>query len=113
MTDLARQPCVACGKTASRVTEGEKHRLHEKLPGWQILEAKGHEKLYKEFDFKNFAQALSFINRVGALAEEENHHPDIQLGWGKATVSWWTHSIGGLHQNDFIMAARTDEAFDG
>ncbi|QSP94197.1 4a-hydroxytetrahydrobiopterin dehydratase [Marinobacter salinisoli] len=109
MSDLAKQTCDACRKSSPRVTEGERHRLHEQLPGWQIVDAKGHELLTKAYKFKNFAEALAFTNRVGALAEAENHHPEIKLEWGRATVSWWTHTINGLHKNDFILAARTDE----
>ncbi|MEP0825876.1 MAG: 4a-hydroxytetrahydrobiopterin dehydratase, partial [Nitrososphaera sp.] len=62
----------------------------------------------KSFAFKDFAEALAFTNRVGAIAEQEGHHPDILTEWGKVTVSWWTHKIKGLHKNDFIMAAKTD-----
>jgi len=71
----------------------------------------GKEQLCKEFKFKNFVEALAFTNKVGELAEAENHHPAILVEYGKVTVSWWTHVIGGLHKNDFIMAARTDSAY--
>ncbi len=66
-------------------------------------------KLRRTFRFKNFAEALAFVNRVGARAEEQDHHPAIKFTWGRATVTWWTHAINGLHRNDFIMAAITDE----
>jgi 4a-hydroxytetrahydrobiopterin dehydratase len=65
------------------------------------------------FTFGNFAQALDYTNRVGTLAEEAGHHPALLVEWGKVTVSWWTHKIKGLHRNDFIMAARSDEAYAG
>ena len=67
------------------------------------------ECLERSFKFKNFSQALEFANKVGAAAEEEDHHPLIVTEWGRVTLQWWTHTIGGLHKNDFIMAAKTDE----
>jgi 4a-hydroxytetrahydrobiopterin dehydratase len=79
------------------------------LLGWQITEVSGIERLEKSFPFKNFAQALHFTNQVGAVAEQANHHPAILTEWGRVTVSWWTHKIAGLHVNDFIMAAKTDQ----
>lgn len=75
---------------------------------WEVVDDNGIKKLTRSFKFKNFAQALEFVNKVGELAESEGHHPEIEFGWGHATVTWWTHKIGGLHQNDFIMAAKTD-----
>jgi 4a-hydroxytetrahydrobiopterin dehydratase len=73
------------------------------------VERKGTKRLERTFKFENFAQALSFTNKVGEQAEEEGHHPALLTEWGKVTVTWWTHKIGGLHRNDFIMAAKTDE----
>lgn len=72
------------------------------------MDADGISHLERTFRFKNFAQALAFTNRVGELAESEGHHPQLLTEWGKVKVSWWTHIIRGLHQNDFIMAAKTD-----
>jgi 4a-hydroxytetrahydrobiopterin dehydratase len=71
----------------------------------------GIDRLEKVYQFNNFEQALRFTNEVGAIAEAENHHPSILTEWGKVTVSWWTHKITGLHNNDFIMAARTEELY--
>ena len=79
------------------------------LPDWQLIEIDSCKRLQKIFKFKNFALAMQFTNRVGAVAEQQNHHPAILTEWGRVTVSWWTHAIGGLHVNDFIMAAKTDE----
>ncbi len=81
--------------------------LHQ-LPGWQIIEIEGINRLQKTFKFKNFEQALQFTNKVGVIAERENHHPAVLTEWGRVTVSWWTHKIAGLHVNDFIMAAKTN-----
>lgn len=113
MTELKQQSCEACSADAPRVTEDEKQQLHQSVPDWEIVELDGEEQLRREFRFRNFAQALAFTNTVGELAEAENHHPAILLEWGKVTVRWWTHKIGGLHKNDFVMAARTDEAYQG
>lgn len=79
------------------------------LDGWKIVDADGVDHLRKVYPFKNFARALEFTNQVGALAETENHHPALLTEWGKVTVTWWTHKISGLHSNDFIMAAKTDD----
>ncbi|MGO1749626.1 MAG: 4a-hydroxytetrahydrobiopterin dehydratase [Marinobacter sp.] len=111
MSGLAEQHCEACNAGASVVTDDEKRRLHKGAQNWDVLTVDGEEQLRRVFKFKNFAKALAFTNRVGELAEVENHHPAILLEYGKVTVSWWTHTIGGLHQNDFIMAARTDSAY--
>ena len=82
------------------------------MPDWELREEEGEKRLRRAFTFKDFAPALVFTNKVGALAEEEGHHPALLTEWGKVTVAWWTHKIGGLHRNDFIMAARTDALFE-
>jgi len=89
-------------------TQIEIEEYLSQLPGWQIEVVSGVSRLQKTYKFKNFEQALQFTNKIGAVAEQENHHPAILTEWGKVTVSWWTHKIGGLHMNDFIMAAKTD-----
>jgi 4a-hydroxytetrahydrobiopterin dehydratase len=109
MTLLAGKTCTACRAGAPLATREEIAKYMPQLPGWQIRAIAGVDRLEKTFAFKNFEQALQFTNRVGAVAEQENHHPAILTEWGKVTVSWWTHSIAGLHVNDFIMAAKTDE----
>jgi 4a-hydroxytetrahydrobiopterin dehydratase len=93
------------------VTEQEIAELYPQVPQWKILEKDGEKRLERTFTFKDFAQALAFTDRVGALAEAEGHHPLIVLEWGKVKVDWWTHAIHGLHRNDFIMAAKTDKAY--
>ena len=87
--------------------------IKQKLPKWQIVDINGIKKMKREFEFEDFTQALDFTNRVGEIAEEQNHHPVLMTEWGKVTVTWWTHAIGGLHQNDFISAAKTDQIFAG
>lgn len=108
MAALNQQVCEACRADAPRVTEQEMQDLMKDVPDWQLVEAAGIKQLQRVFTFDNFAKALAFTNRVGALAEEQQHHPAILTEWGKVTVTWWTHKIKGLHKNDFIMAARTD-----
>ena len=85
----------------------EQGQLLSQLDGWQIETRDAIAQLEKSFIFSNFAQALAFTNAVGALAEAADHHPALLTEWGKVTVTWWTHTLGGLHRNDFIMAART------
>ncbi len=112
MSELAKQHFEACSKDAPTVTDVEKQTLHKDIPDWNFVETGGEAQLQKVFKLKNFAQAQAFTNKVGDLAEAEDHHPAILLEYGKVTVNWWTHAIGGLHKNDFIMAARTDAAYN-
>ena len=109
MTGLAAENCVACRSDAPRVTDAEMRGLKPEIPQWSVVERDGVARLERVFPFANFAEALAFTNRVGALAEAAGHHPAITTEWGRVTVGWWTHAIAGLHRNDFIMAARTDE----
>ena len=109
MSDLKQMKCVACRASEPTLTDEEIGLLHPQIPNWQIKEVDGMKRLERVFKFKNFAQALEFTNKVGVIAEEEDHHPMITTEYGRVTVDWWTHKIGGLHKNDFIMAAKTDE----
>lgn len=111
MTQLKQQACEACSSDAPRVSDAEKAELQKDVPDWEVVTLDGEEQLRHAFKFRNFAEAQTFTNKLADLAEAENHHPAILLEWGKVTVRWWTHKIGGLHKNDFIMAARTDEAY--
>ncbi len=111
MSELTQTKCTACRKGEPTVTEGEAAELHKQVPGWRIVEREGMNRLEREFKFDNFAFALAFTNRVGAIAEREGHHPAVLTEWGRVTVTWWTHKIRGLHRNDFIMAAKTDELY--
>ena len=112
MTALEKQQCEACRADALTVTADEQNTLLKEVPVWEITDVAGVHQLRREFRFKNFVQAQAFTNKVADLAEEEGHHPAILLEFGKVTVHWWTHKIGGLHRNDFIMAARTDRLFE-
>ena len=106
---LIQERCVACRRDAPRVTDDEIAVLHPQVREWELVEEDGITKLRRIFRFDDFAQALEFANRVGAVAEQEGHHPALLTEWGRTTVTWWTHKIRGLNRNDFIMAAKTDE----
>jgi 4a-hydroxytetrahydrobiopterin dehydratase len=112
MESLAAMKCVACRRDAPTVTDEEVAELHPQVPDWELVEVDGIKRLRRVFSFDDFAQALAFTNNVGRLAEEEGHHPALLTEWGRTTVSWWTHKIKGLHRNDFIMAAKTDQLYN-
>ena len=111
MEPLARMSCVACQAGEPTVSEAESREYLKQLPDWQIINETGVAQLARAFTFPDFASALAFTDRVGAMAEREGHHPALLTEWGRVTVSWWTHDIGGLHRNDFILAARTDDLY--
>ncbi len=111
MESLAHMHCVACRKDAPKVTDAQIAELHPQVPEWEIVDRDAINRLRRVFAFDDFGQALEFTNKVGELAEEEGHHPALLTEWGRTTVTWWTHKIKGLHRNDFIMAAKTDELF--
>ena len=111
MTNLAGMTCVACRRDAPTVTDQEIAELHPQVPEWELIEVDGVKRLTRDFRFPNFAQALEFTNRVGEAGEEQGHHPALLTEWGRTTVTWWTHKIKGLHRNDFIMAAKTDQLY--
>ena len=111
MDELVQMKCVACRKGEPTATETEIAGLLPRIPEWKIVERDGVQRLERIFGFKDFRQALAWTNKVGELAETEGHHPALLTEWGKVTVTWWTHKIGGLHRNDFIMAAKTDTLY--
>ena len=112
MSELTQEKCEACRGDAPKATEEEIQEMHPEVPDWEIQEQDGVKKLERVFSFEDFREALTFTNAVGELAEEEAHHPALLTEWGKVTVTWWTHKIGGLHRNDFIMAAKTDDRYE-
>jgi 4a-hydroxytetrahydrobiopterin dehydratase len=109
--NLKELKCVACRGDEPPATDEEIAEYQGQIPKWKVAEPDGVKRLKREFKFENFAQALEFTNDVGEIAEEEGHHPTLVTEWGKVTVTWWTHKIKGLHRNDFIMAARTDDLY--
>lgn len=108
-TDLHQQICESCDDSASPMLPADISQYLPMLDGWVVEEPHDVPALQKAYQFSNFVSALAFTNQLGALAEKNDHHPAILLEWGQVTVSWWTHSIGGLHKNDFVMAAKTDQ----
>lgn len=107
MNDLARKQCVPCSGGVPPLEGAEIKRLLDELANdWIVVED---HHLEKEYAFDDFKQALDFTNRVGALAEEQGHHPDIYLAWGKVKLLLWTHKIDGLTESDFVFAAKTEE----
>lgn len=111
--NLSEEQCQACHADAPKVSDDELRELLAKIPDWNIEIRDDVMQLEKIFAFKNFVKALEFTHQVGELAEQEGHHPALLTEWGKVTVTWWSHKIRGLHRNDFIMAARTDQVFTG
>ena len=106
MSELAEKECIACREGVAPLKGEALADLQTQLGnGWQVINT---HHLEKEFTFKNFREALAFTNKVGALAEEQGHHPDIYLAWGRVKITIWTHKIDGLTESDFIMAAKID-----
>jgi 4a-hydroxytetrahydrobiopterin dehydratase len=105
MSDLAAKTCVPCKGGVPPLAGKELETLAHQVPQWTVVN--GHH-LTRAFKFPDFVQALAFVNKVGAISEEQGHHPDILLTWGKAEVKMWTHKINGLTESDFILAAKID-----
>ena len=113
MVALSEEKCEACRADAPKVSNHELAQLIRAIPDWNIEVRDGVMQLEKSYPFNNFVEALDFTNKVGRLAEEEGHHPALLTEWGMARVTWWSHKIRGLHRNDFIMAAKTDQLYGG
>ena len=106
---LATKQCIPCQGGVPPLNRAEAEAFLKDTPGWElVLDA---TRIQRSFQFKNFSNALSFVNRIGDLAEREGHHPDISFGWGYCNVTLYTHKIKGLHENDFIMAAKINEQY--
>ena len=111
MSKLGSEKCIPCRGGIPPLTEAEAAELLPQIPAWEIVERNGIPLLQRAYKFKNFTDALAFTNKIAVFAEEQDHHPRIITEWGRVTVLWWTHVIKGLHRNDFIMAAKTDDLF--
>ena len=108
--DLTSRKCVPCRGGVAPLKGEALQKLADQLgEGWQVVDEHHLEKTYR---FKNFAEALAFVNRVGAVAEAEGHHPNIAFTWGRVTLTVFTHKINGLHENDFILAAKADQCLE-
>jgi 4a-hydroxytetrahydrobiopterin dehydratase len=108
---LAAGKCIPCHQGAPSLTEAEVAELLPQVPDWELVDVDGIQRLQRIFKLKNYVEAVAFANKIAMTAEKEDHHPLIVLEWGRVTVQWWTHVVKGLHQNDFVMAAKTDEFF--
>ena len=108
MTTLSQASCDACRIGAPTVSDSEAKELLQQIPEWTLIEVDGIKQLQRQYKFKNFVLAMAFANELAEISEAEGHHPGILVEWGKVTVTWWSHSIKGLHRNDFVMAAKTD-----
>jgi 4a-hydroxytetrahydrobiopterin dehydratase len=107
---LASRACVPCRGGIPPLSEADARRLREGTPEWR-LEENG-TRLVRRFEFEDFRKAMAFVNRVADIAEEQGHHPDIAIHWNKVDLVLWTHKIGGLHENDFILAAKVDRLLE-
>lgn len=108
MSGLSQSSCVPCRGGVPTLSAPEIERFREQVPEWRVTEVDGIPRIERTYSFPDFRRAMAFAVRVGELAEREQHHPDIHLSWGKVRVETWTHKISGLHENDFILAAKTD-----
>lgn len=109
MENLADLECETIERKTPTATEAEIAGLLPHVPEWQVLEVDSIKRLRRVFTFNNFNQAMALAVKIGEMADEQDHHPALLVEWGRLTVTWWTHSIKGLHKNDFIMAAKTDQ----
>jgi len=106
---LAGKHCEPCSIGGHPMASEDVNQLITEVPRWKKVSVDGVDQLRREFHFKDFRQAFAFCYKVAALAEREDHHPAMLVEWGKVTVTWWTHKVNGLHENDFVMAAKTDK----
>lgn len=105
MTQLAEKTCVPCKGGTPPLKGAELQQFSHQLPNWKVVDE---HHITRTFTFPDFQKALDFVNRVGAIAEEQGHHPDILLTWGKVEITIWTHKVQGLTESDFILAAKID-----
>jgi 4a-hydroxytetrahydrobiopterin dehydratase len=110
--NLREEKCIPCRGDEPRLADAEIQKLVPQVPEWNVVERGDIKRLERVFKFPDFKHALEFTNKVGDLAEAEDHHPALTTEWGKVTVTWWTHAIKGLHRNDFIMATKTDQVYE-
>ena len=113
MSDLKSMSCTAPRTGGPSLDSSKIENYLTQTPDWEVIEVDGVKRMTRHYKFNNFVTALDFTNRVGELAEQEDHHPAILTEWGRVTGTWWTHEVNGLHLNDFISAAKTDQIFTG
>ncbi len=103
--DLVEKRCKPCEGGTPPLSKEEAKKLHKEIPKWKLEE----KRISRHFEFKNFSEAMNFVNKVADIAEEECHHPDIKIFYNKVDIDLWTHAVNGLSENDFIVAAKIDE----
>jgi 4a-hydroxytetrahydrobiopterin dehydratase len=108
--ELSRKSCVPCRGGIPPLGEEEARKLAAATPEWSVVE--NGTRLVRKFEFADFRAAMEFVNRVAEIAEQEGHHPDIAIHWNKVELTLWTHKIGGLHENDFILASKVDRLLE-
>ncbi len=108
MPALSETKVVSLRGSEPAMNDSQIHEHTPQVPQWRVKEVDGEKRLERVFTFPDFGQALAFTDRVGAIAQAEDHHPQLTTEWGRVTVDWWTHKVHGLHMNDFVMAAKTD-----
>lgn len=106
--DLLQKKCVPCKEGTPPLSRDEADKLLGQLDGWELLEEEEMLKIRKKFKFDTYMEGINFVSKIATVAEEQDHHPDLEVGWRKVTVNFCTHNIGGLSQNDFVMAAKID-----
>ncbi|MDQ2743857.1 MAG: 4a-hydroxytetrahydrobiopterin dehydratase [Chloroflexota bacterium] len=109
MPSLTQERCVACNRDAPRLSDEVLRELQPQIPDWTVIQREDIPRLERTYRTADFLSALDLTHRIGQLAEQEGHHPAILTEWGRVTVTWWTHKIRGLHRNDVVMAAKTDQ----
>src|SRR5690348_659589 len=105
--NLKNKHCVPCEEGGDPMSEQREDELIKEVPEWTLVR-EGTHKITRLFKFKNFIESMAFVNRVAKVAEEEGHHPDIKIVWNKVQLDFFTHAVGGLHENDFVMASKVD-----
>lgn len=108
---LTEMRCVPCHGGVPSLTADEIAALKPQVPDWEVIDVQGIPQLRRMFKFKGYLLGVKFAQKVAEMADQEDHHPVLLIEWGRVTVTWWTHAIKGLHQNDFISAAKTDAIF--
>ena len=108
--ELTQKRCIPCSEGTKPMGKEEQEKLLARVTGWKTVEGK---KITKTFHFPNFSSAVVLLNKIAAIAEQENHHPNLHLSWGKLKVELWTHKLDGISENDFILAAKIDRLASG
>ena len=112
MRNYGLKVCVACHADAPKATKEQISEFQNNYLEWELIEDNQVPQLKRIYKFNDYMGAVDFTKKIADISEKENHHPSILLEWGKVTVRWWTHKIKGLHENDFIMSAKTDEIYN-